>query len=260
MIKNFIYGLFVSIFLALLFQAPVWAQVKLESLERVTPPNPPGQVPFEGQFLPGDNHELIFVTSYGCQPCQTAKKVIAEVRAKAPANVRVLDIPLTNNFVPRHVQAWAVFSLVLKKWGLEEKLLNEIFELTLPAENMNSGDKIPLGGIDEHFSFLNARGYNGDEYLKLIGSYEINLGLQGISHFTTRKAILTVPIVVIDGKYYYTFPAELDGFADYLLDYVKTHPKGESPKATPKAPSPKPSDPTTPDPKTPGLTVTSLAY
>jgi hypothetical protein len=46
--------------------------------------------------------------------------------------------------------------------------------------------------------------------------------------------------VIIDGKNYYTFPDKLDGFADYLLDYVKTHPKGESPKTTPKAPSPEP--------------------
>jgi thiol-disulfide isomerase/thioredoxin len=154
MIKNFIYVLFISIFLAILSQAPVWAQVKLESLERVTPPNPPGQTPFEGQFLPGDNHELIFMTTYGCHPCQTAKKVIAEVRAKAPANVRVLDIPLINNFVPRHVQAWAIFSLVLKKWGLEEKLLDEIFELTASAEYIDTGGKFPLGDFDEHFFFF----------------------------------------------------------------------------------------------------------
>jgi hypothetical protein len=103
--------------------------------------------------------------------------------------------------------------------------------------------------------FLNARGYNGGEYLNVAISREIFLMTRAISDFITAKSILIAPILIIDGKYYYTFPENTDGFADYLLDYVKTHPKDASPKTSPKTPSPKPSEP-----KTPGLTVTSLAY
>jgi thiol-disulfide isomerase/thioredoxin len=152
MIKNSIYILFISIFLAILSQAPVWAQVKPRILDKVIPPNPPALLDFEGQFIPGDNRELIFVTSYGCHACQTAKKVIAEVNAKAPANVKVADLPLVNNFLPPQIKAWAGLSLTLTKMGLEEKLRDEIYELTLPAEKIGFRGKVPLGTLNEHFS------------------------------------------------------------------------------------------------------------
>jgi hypothetical protein len=255
MIKKFIYIIFISIFLAILSQAPVWAQFIPRVLKRVTPPNPPAQVDFEGQFIPGDHHELVFVTSYGCHACQTAKKVIAEVRAKAPANVKVVDIPVYNAFIPAYLRTWAIFYLTLTKMGIEEKLRDEIFELTLQIDNIGPGGKIPLGSIVDQFSFLNARGYNGSDFLKIAVSNDIRSILKDIIDFTTPKSILVVPIVIIDGKYYYTFPEKTDGFTDYLLDYVKTHPKGASPKTSPKTPEPKPSEP-----NTPGLTVTSLAY
>jgi hypothetical protein len=234
-------------------------------LAKVIIPGPPGKLKPEGKLNPGTQHEVIFFFWYGCQECRQTHKIVDKLKPLLPPNTELLVEPILNKKLPNVLASQGVFYLALERLGIEATLREEIFETILAYTAHKSYmeiDKIPLRSLLQQLEFIAKRGYSREKFMEAIRSINVLQHAELINTFTATKGIFSVPIVVVDGKYYYTYAQNMDDFPKHIANFVKSlGPMDSSPPLSPFSPRPQPPRPSPKEPRRPNTgTIVSYEY
>lgn len=176
---------------AMLLSVQAWALE--EGIEYTTLANPQ---PTET----GDKIEVLEVFMYTCPHCFHLEPTLNQWLATKPANVEFRRMPAV--FSPKpDLYARAYYAAELL--GVQEKFTTAIFD-TIHVKKQKVADDDALVAV------ATGAGIDGEEFLKALNSFDVNMKVNRARNATRNYGIDGVPAIVVNGKYR-TSPAQTEG-------------------------------------------------
>jgi len=176
---------------AMLLSVQVWALE--EGIEYTTLANPQ---PTDT----GDKIEVLEVFMYTCPHCFHLEPTLNQWLATKPANVEFRRMPAVFSSKP-DLYARAYYAAELL--GVQEKFTTAIFD-TIHVKKQKVADD------DAVIAVATEAGIDGDDFLKALNSFDVNMKVNRARNATRNYGIDGVPAIIINGKYR-TSPAQTEG-------------------------------------------------
>jgi len=176
---------------AMLLSVQVWALE--EGIEYTTLANPQ---PTDT----GDKIEVLEVFMYTCPHCFHLEPTLNQWLATKPANVEFRRMPAVFSSKP-DLYARAYYAAELL--GVQEKFTTAIFD-TIHVKKQKGADD------DAVIAVATEAGIDGDDFLKALNSFDVNMKVNRARNATRNYGIDGVPAIIINGKYR-TSPAQTEG-------------------------------------------------
>ena len=170
----------------------------------------------DSQYSYKDKIEVIEIFWYGCPHCYTMERFVSEWLKEKPDDVAFIRVPAVTN------EKW----LPLAKTFFTARKLGVLKDLHRQLYDAIHKEKRALNTDAEIRVFMEENGVDGDAFMNVYNSNEINLVLKEIYEFTINYRIASVPAFIINNKYI-TAPSlvgtynEVMDVVDYLIRQEK---------------------------------------
>jgi len=148
----------------------------------------------------GDKIEVLEVFMYTCPHCFHLEPTLNQWLATKPANVEFRRMPAVFSSKP-DLYARAYYAAELL--GVQEKFTTAIFD-TIHVKKQKVADD------DAVIAVATEAGIDGDDFLKALNSFDVNMKVNRARNATRNYGIDGVPAIIINGKYR-TSPAQTEG-------------------------------------------------
>jgi len=159
----------------------------------------------QGTSSAPDKIEVAEIFWYGCNHCYNFDPILDEWKAKNPADVSFVRVPVVWN--PNN-QIHARLMYTAEALGVMDQAHPAVFEEIHRKGNMLLED-------DAIISFFADLGVSEADFREAYGSFGVTSALKRAENLTRRYGIRSVPILVVNGKYV-TEGTEIKTFDDLL--------------------------------------------
>jgi thiol:disulfide interchange protein DsbA len=149
--------------------------------------------------------EVVFLSWYGCSHCWQSEPLINRYIEQLPADVRPVKLAVyfpENELWGAHAKLFAV----LDELGREKELRNSIFEtIQVYSSATGHGTGLSLADRPSQEAFASMHGISKEEFNAAYDSPAVAQKLARINSFVDNADFDSVPAMVINGRYVFTY-------------------------------------------------------